>query len=545
MGGSGASFSDLGRRVYVPLTVVEDQMLTPRVGSSLLRGLEARIDVPIEGRETIDVDSPFTLEVIGRIPQATDQDVAAAVARARAAQPGWAAAGARRRSDVLLRFHDLLLREVDTAVDIIQVEGGKTRAGAWEEVVDVIGTSRYYANMGPRLTKRRRRQGAMPVLTRTYEYRHPKGVCGFISPWNFPFNLSIGDALAALVAGNAVVIKPDERTPYSLLFSARLLGMAGVPEGVIQVLTGEGEICGPAMIDEVDYVMFTGSTAVGSKVAEQAGRNLIGSSMELGGKNAAIVLADADLERTIPEMARATFGHAGQMCVHMERIYVEQPVVEEFTRRFVEHTEQLEVAPSYEFGPLVSSLISREHLAEVESHVDDAVSKGANLLAGGKPRPDAGPLFYSPTILSGVDETMTVCRSETFGPVVSIYPVGSSEEAIALANDSDLGLSFSVWSADTRRAVEIAARLEAGSVSINDGYVSTWASHDAPMGGVKRSGLGRRHGREGLLKFTEPQTISVQRVLPAYAPGLGLSYETYRRLVEKLTVLFRRLPFYK
>jgi len=524
---------------------VRDQQVTPRVGAALLRELEALIDVPVTGRQMIDVDSPFTLDIIGRVPQATAEDVVAAVERARQAQPAWAALGVRRRAAILLRFHDLLLREVDTAVDIIQLEGGKVRAGAWEEVVDVAGTARYYANTAPRLTRRKRRRGAMPVFTKTREYRHPKGVCGFISPWNFPFNLSIGDALAALVAGNAVVLKPDEKTPFSLLAAVRLLDRAGVPTGVIQVVTGRGEICGPALIDAVDYVMFTGSTAVGSMVAEQAGRNLIGASMELGGKNAAIVLADADLDRTIPELARGTFGHAGQMCVHTERIYVERAILDEFTRRFVEHTENLETSAAFEFGPLVSSLITRQHLAAVESHVEDAVVKGANLLTGGKPRPDVGPLFYAPTILTDVDETMALCRGETFGPVVAIYPVSSAEEAVGLSNDSDLGLNFSVWSGDTRRAEAIAIRLHAGSVTINDGYVASWGSHDAPMGGFKRSGLGRRHGSEGLLKFTEPQTVAVQRLIPAYAPALGLSHETYRRLIERLVALFRRLPFYR
>jgi len=524
---------------------VRDQQVTPRVGAALLRDLEARVDVPVTGREMIEVDAPFTLEVIGRIPQATPQDVAVAVERARQAQPAWAGLGVRRRARILLAFHDLLLKEVDMVVDIIQLEAGKVRAGAWEEAVDVAGTARYYANMAPRLTRRKRRQGAMPLFTKTHEYRHPKGVCGFISPWNFPFNLSIGDALAALVAGNSVVLKPDEKTPFSLLAAVRLLDRAGVPDGVIQVVTGLGEICGPALIDAVDYVMFTGSSAVGSKVAEQAGRRLIGASMELGGKNAAIVLADADLDRTIPELARATFGHAGQMCVHMERIYVERPILDEFTRRFVEHTEHLEVSAGFEFGPLVSSLITRQHLAAVEFHVEDALAKGAILLTGGKPRPDVGPLFYSPTILTEVDQTMSLCRGETFGPVVVIHPVSSADEAVRLSNDSDLGLSFSVWSADTRQAEAIAIRLHAGSVAINDGYVATWASHDAPMGGFKQSGLGRRHGSEGLLKFTEPQTVAVQRLIPAYAPAFGLSYETYRRLVERLVALFRRLPFYK
>ena len=524
---------------------VRDQQLTPRVGAGLLRDLESRIDVPLADHEMIDVDSPFTLDVIGRIPQATAGDVDAAVARARSAQPAWAALGVRRRAAILLSFHDRLLKEVDTTVDIIQLEGGKVRAGAWEEVIDVAGTARYYANTAPGLMRRRRRQGAMPVFTKTHEYRHPKGVCGFISPWNFPFNLSIGDAIAALVAGNTVVLKPDEKTPFSLLAAVKIFDEVGVPRGVIQVITGRGEICGPALIDAVDYVMFTGSSAVGSKVAEQAGRNLIGASMELGGKNAAIVLGDADLDRTVPELARGTFGHAGQMCVHTERIYVEREIEAEFTRRFVEHAEQLEVSAGYEFGPLVSSLITQEHMAAVESHVEDALAKGARLLTGGKALPGVGPLFYAPTILANVDETMNLCRGETFGPVVSIFPVSGPDEAVALANDSELGLNFSVWSANTRRAEAIAIRLHAGSVAINDGYVASWGSHDAPMGGFKRSGLGRRHGQEGLLKFTEPQTVAVQRLIPAYAPALGLSYETYRKLVERLVAVFRRLPFYK
>lgn len=527
------------------MSTTEMHRLTPRVTVEHLRDLASRVDVPGEGHQLIEVDSPFTLDVIGHIPQATAEDMAAAVERARLVQPAWAALGVRERARILLRFHDLLLKEIDAVVDVIQLESGKVRAGAWEEVVDVAGTARYYANTAPRLTRRRRRQGAMPVFTKTHEYRHPKGVCGFISPWNFPFNLSIGDALAALVAGNAVVLKPDEKTPFSLLSAVKLLDRAGVPAGVVQVVTGRGEVCGPALTDAVDYVMFTGSTAVGSKVAEQAGRNLIGASMELGGKNAAVVLADADLDRTIPELARGTFGHAGQMCVHTERIYVEQPILAEFTKRLVEHTESLELSAGFEFGPVVSSLITGQHLVTVRSHVEDAVAKGANLLTGGKPRPDVGPLFYAPTILTDVDESMALCREETFGPVVAIYPVASADEAVRLSNDSDLGLSFSVWSADTRRAEAIAIRLQAGSVAINDGYVATWGSHDAPMGGFKRSGLGRRHGSEGLLKFTEPQTVAVQRLIPAYAPALGLSYETYRRLIERLVALFRRLPFYK
>lgn len=516
-----------------------------RVGPGLLRALESRIDVPFEGRETIEVLAPFDRSVIGRIPQATAGDAIAAVSRAREAQPAWAALGPRRRASIMLDFHALLLDDVDTVVDIIQLEGGKARGPAWEEVVDVAGTTRYYSSMAPVLTRRRRRQGAMPLFTKTHEYRHPKGVCGFISPWNFPLNLSIGDAIPALLAGNTAVVKPDERTPYSLLQAVTLLEEAGLPEGVIQVLTGDGEVCGKALVDQVDYIMFTGSTAVGARIAEQAGRRLIGSSMELGGKNAAIVLADADLERTVPGLARATFGHAGQMCVHMERIYVERPLYEDFVTRFSEHAQTMELSTDFRFGPMVSSLVDDDQLARVEAHVADAVAKGAAVRAGGKPRPDVGPLFYSPTVLTDVDERMDLCRSETFGPVVAVSPIDSVDAAVAMANDSDLGLNFSIWARDTRKAQRIAIRLQTGTVGINDGFVATWASHDSPMGGYKRSGLGRRHGREGLLKFTEAQTVATQRLIPAYYPALGLGYETYRKLVERLTRFFRWLPFYK
>lgn len=527
------------------MTAIKSGWLTPHVSADLLRELEARADVAAGGRDPIDVVAPFNLAVIGTISQATDDDVHLAAKRARTAQPAWAALGAGKRARVLLRFHDLLLKNVDELTDLIQLEAGKARLDAWKEVVDTVGVTRYFANVTPKATRRIRHQGAMPLFTKTYEYRHPKGLVGFISPWNYPFNLSISDAIGALATGNAVLVKPDEKTPYSAIYAARLLELAGVPRDVIQVVTGSGASIGTAIIDEVDFIMFTGSTGVGRLIAERAGRRLIGCSMELGGKNAAIVLPDADLKRTVRELASGSHANAGQTCVAMERVYVHESIRQEFTDRFVDYAAAMPMTTSFDFSGELSSLIDQSQLERVHAHVEDAVANGATLLTGGKPRPDVGPLFYAATVLTDVTEDMRVCRQETFGPVTVIYGYDDVGQAITAANDSELGLHFSLWTRDTTRALDIARRLEAGSVTVNDGLVASWGSHEAPMGGVKDSGLGRRHGMEGILKFTEPQTVAVQRLIPAYSPFAGISAERFTRLIQFLTRVFRRLPFYR
>jgi succinate-semialdehyde dehydrogenase/glutarate-semialdehyde dehydrogenase len=516
----------------------------PRVDEALLRRLEARADVPAD-RPPIPVLAPFTEEQIGSVPQANAADVVSAVARARAAQESWAALGVRGRVRILSRFHDLLIERADTAMDLIQLEAGKARVPAFEEVYDTVATTRYYVKTGPGLLKPKRRQVSLPGFTRTWEHRHPHGVVGNICPWNFPFNLAIADIVAALIAGNAVVIKPDEKTPYSALYGATLLEEAGLPEDVLQIVTGYGEEVGPDLVDQVDFIAFTGSTEVGRQVAERAGRRLIDKTLELGGKNAAIVLADADLDRTIPGISRAVYSNGGQLCIAMERIYVAEAIREEFTRRFVEHSRSLPMTTAFDFSSALSSLITREHLENVHRHVEDAISNGATLLTGGKPRPDVGPLFYEPTVFTDVDEGMILCRAETFGPVVTLYGYRDLEEAIAAANDSDFGLNFSVWTSDARRGVEIARRLRAGTVGVNDGYAATWSSYDAPMGGMKASGMSRRHGAVGLLKFTEPQTIAAQRLIPAFAPPPGMDYERYQKVLGPLLKLLKWAPFYK
>jgi succinate-semialdehyde dehydrogenase/glutarate-semialdehyde dehydrogenase len=491
------------------------------------------------------VVAPFDESEVASVPVATSEDVAEAVARARRAQEAWARVPVSERRRILSRFHDLLIDRADVALDLVQLEAGKARIPSFEEVYDVVATTHFYLKTAARQLRRKRRAVSLPGFTLAYEFRHPVGVVGCISPWNFPLTLSISDMVPALLAGNGVVIKPDEKTPLSAVYGAMLLEEAGLPRDLVQVVTGHGEEIGPKLIDEVDFVMFTGSTAVGRSVAERAGRRLIGSSMELGGKNAAIVLPDADLGKTIPGISRAVFANGGQLCIAMERIYVHDSILEEFTRRFVEHTRGLVMTAGYDFSSALSAMISREHLDRVHDHVQDAVAKGATLLTGGKPRPDIGPLFYEPTVLTDVDETMDLCRGETFGPVVAIYPFADLDRAVAGANDTEFGLNFSVWTEDTDKGVDIATRLQAGTVGVNDGYAAAWSTYEAPMGGMKASGQGRRHGVEGLLKYTEAQTVAVQRIGPAFAPIAGLGYPVYQRLLGRVLKILKWVPFYK
>lgn len=518
--------------------------LAPNVTAAMLEKLAHRVDVPTD-RPWISISAPFTESEIGMVPAANAEDVTAVVDRARRAQEQWSRTPIRERVATLSRFHDLLIERADIAMDIVQLEAGKARIPAFEEVYDTVALTRYYIKTGPGLLKRKRRAVSLPLATTAYEYRHPRGVVGSITPWNFPFTLAISDIVPALLAGNTVVAKPDEKTPFSMLYGASLLEEAGLPGGVLQVVTGYGNQIGPALIDGVDFIMFTGSTEVGRLVAKQAGDRLIGTSLELGGKNAAIVLADADLDKTVPGLARAVFANGGQLCIAMERIYVDEVIRDEFTNRFVEYSRGMPMTTAFDFSGSMSSMISRDHLDQVHAHVEDAVSAGASLLTGGKPRPDVGPLFFEPTVLTDVDDGMLLCRAETFGPVVSIYGYVDLADAIAMANDSHLGLNFSVWTEDTDRGVEIATQLEAGTVGVNDGYAAAWSTYDAPMGGMKRSGIGRRHGSEGLLKCTEPQTVAVQRIGPAFAPPLGLDYDTYQRVLGTLLKILKRLPFYK
>ncbi len=511
-----------------------------RMDRARLEALAARVTA-VGPREPMDVEKPFTGETLGRVARCHGEDVEHAVLEARAAQARWASTPVDRRAATLRRFHDLVLARQEEVLDLIQLETGKARRHASEEVLDVAIVSRYYANTASRYLRPRRRRGALPLLTATWEYRHPLGVVGIIAPWNYPLTLGISDAIPALIAGNGVVIKPDGHTPYSALWGTELLEEAGMPRGLIHVVTGSGAKLGPHLIDRVDYVMFTGSTQTGRTVARQAADRLIGCSMELGGKNAMIVLEDADIGKAVAGADRALFSNAGQLCIAIERLYVHEAIADEYVRRLVEHTGKMRLGADLAYGPDKGSLISAEHFDVVRAHVEEAVAKGARVLTGGHPRPDLGPHFYAPTLLQDVREDMSLFAHETFGPVVAISTFATEDEVVKRANESVYGLNFSVWTKDAARGRVLSSRLQAGTVNVNEGYAATWASVDAPMGGFKQSGLGRRHGRHGIEKYTEEQTISVQRLLPL-APPPGMSDKLWMRLMTHALRVMRRLP---
>ncbi len=511
------------------------------IDKGLLDRLKGHITLAEDDREEIAVEAPFTGETLGRILWCIAKDVEEAARRAREAQERWAQTFFLERRKILLRFHDLVLDRQKEVLDLIQQENGKARKHAFEEVLDTAITARYYADTAEKHLRPRRRQGALPLLTTTREYHHPLGLAGFIVPWNYPLSLGISDAIPALLAGNGAVIKPDEKTPYSTLWAVDLLNEAGLPEDLIQVVTGYGTELGEPIVANVDFVMFTGSTRVGRIVAQQAAERLVDYSMELGGKNAMIVLDDADLDKTIPGAERAIFSSGGQLCISMERLYVQSGIYEEFKSRLVEHVRNMKLSPNLDYSADMGTMISAEQLKRIKEHVEDAKNKGAKILTGGRPRPDLGPYFYEPTVLEEVSKDMTLCTEETFGPVASLYKFDTLEEAVEESNDSLYGLNFSVWTKDLEKGRSLATRLEAGTVNVNEAYAAAWASLDAPMGGFKDSGVGRRHGAHGIQKYTESQTVAVQKAVPMAAPS-GVSEEMYARLMGTALRIMRRVP---
>ncbi|HEX8647476.1 MAG TPA: succinic semialdehyde dehydrogenase [Thermoleophilaceae bacterium] len=511
-----------------------------RVDASRLVALAARVET-LGPREEMEIENPVTGRPLGWVPRCTPEDVDAAVRRAREAQASWRQTSFAERRDVLLRYHDLVLDRQDEILDVIQLESGKARRHAYEEVLDGAIAARYFARSAERHLSTKRRRGAFPVFTATWEHHHPVGVVGVIAPWNYPLVLSVSDAVPALAAGNGVVMKVDSQTPFSALLGLELLEEAGLPPGLMNVVTGSGAELGPELIGRVDYVMFTGSTEVGRQVASQAAERLIPSSMELGGKNAMIVMDDANITRTVEGAERALFSNSGQLCISIERLYVHEAIAGEFIPKLVERIKKMKLGCSLDYGDDMGSLISKKQLETVREHVDDAIEKGAKVLTGGNARPDIGPYFHEPTLLADVREGMTLFADETFGPVAAISTFATEEEAIERANASDFGLNFSVWTGDQERGRRIARRLQAGTVNVNEGYIATWGSVDAPMGGMKASGLGRRHGADGILKYTESQTVSVQRGVPIAPPPMVPQRLWTRSITLGLRAL-RRLP---
>jgi acyl-CoA reductase-like NAD-dependent aldehyde dehydrogenase len=498
-----------------------------------------------DATEEIAVENPATGETVRTVPVTPAAELGTMVERARAAQPAWEALGFEGRARVLRRAQQWLIDNTDRVVDTIVSETGKTHEDALvaEVAYGTIGLGFWAKNAPKYLADEKLRTMNPFVLGRKLRIRYrPVGVVGVIGPWNYPLNNTFGDAIPALAAGNAVIMKPSEVTPLTSLLLADAMRECGLPEHVLQVAIGGAEI-GGALIDAVDMVMFTGSTLTGRKVMERAAKTLTPVALELGGKDPMIVLADADLERAANAAAFYSMQNGGQTCISVERVYVEAPVHDAFVVRVTEKVAALrQGVPGGPASVEVGAVTFAPQLDIVRRHVDQAREAGARVLTGGHVR-DGGGRFFEPTVLADVDHSMPAMTEETFGPTLPIMKVSDAEEAIRLANDSRYGLGASVWTRDTARGEQIARRIESGFACVNDVDIN-YFTFELPMGGWKESGLGVRHGVDGIRKYARRQSILVTRL----APKRELHMFPYRardtRLFRGLlSVLFgRRLP---
>ena len=463
----------------------------------------------------IPVENPATGEVIGSVPDRSAAEVAEIVARARAAQPAWEALGYEGRARVLFRAQKWLMDNSNRMINTIVSETGKTYEDAQLAEISYVGSGfGFWAKMAPEyLADEKIKSANLFVKGRKLILRFaPVGVVGVIGPWNFPLANSFGDCIPALAAGNTAVLKPSEVTPLTSLLMEEGLREIGMPDDVFQVATGYGET-GAALIDEVDFIMFTGSTKTGKKVMERAAQTLTPVSLELGGKDPMIVLDDADIDRAANAAAYYSMNNGGQVCISAERVYVDEKVYDQFVSKVTDNVRKLRQGRPEGAGSIdVGAVIFPPQIDIIDDHVKDAVSKGARVLTGGK-RGDGPGRFYEPTVLVDVDHTMKAMNEETFGPTLPIMKVHDVEEALRLANDSPYGLAASVWTKDVHRGEDVARRVEAGAVCVNDAQIN-YTALELPMGGWKSSGLGSRHGAGGIRKYTKQQALLITRFAP-------------------------------
>jgi acyl-CoA reductase-like NAD-dependent aldehyde dehydrogenase len=490
-------------------------------------------------REIVSYD-PATGEEVGRAPLGSAEDVAGAVARARAAQKGWAALRFRDRAAVVMRARALLLEGMDEVAELISRESGKPAAEALAmEIVPALDLMQFFARKAERMLRPEKIDiGLYRFLGRTssVEYR-PLGVVGIISPWNFPWATPLGEVVMALMAGNSVVLKPSELTPLVGLKVGEVFARAGLPAGVLEIVTGDGST-GAALVEAgVDKIMFTGSVPTGRRVAEAAARKLTPVVLELGGKDPMIVFEDADISAASEAAVWGAFANSGQACASVERCYVHESVAEEFTRRVVEKVKALRQAAGPGAARDLGAMSSERQFRTVEGHVAEAVGRGARVLAGGGRARGCSERgwFHEPTVLADVDHSMAVMREETFGPVLPLMTFRDEGEAVRLANDSPFGLTASVWTRDIRRGRRVASLIEAGTVMVNE-VLYTHGIAQTPWGGVKQSGLGRTHGRLGLLEMVAPHHVHVNRLTVlqdvwwfAYTPGAAALFRSLAR----------------
>ena len=467
-----------------------------------------------ESADEIVSYNPATNLEIGRVRNTNVAEVTAAVRRARTAQKAWKELSFQDRARIILRAKDVLLADMDGTARLISDEMGKPIAEAISmEIAPVLDLMQYFARKTAKLLQPEKINiGLFGLLGRSSKIVYqPLGVVGIISPWNYPLAIPLGEVTMALMAGNAVVLKPSELTPFVGLKIVEIFKKANLPTDVLQVITGDGRT-GAALVEAgVNKIMFTGSVATGKRIAAAAAETLTPVVLELGGKDPMIVFPDANLETAARAAVWGAFANSGQTCASVERLYVHESIAPAFIEKIVSLTNDLQQNYGAEDNSEIGSMSSERQLETVENHVDDAVKNGAKILTGGKRNANFDGAFYEPTVLTNINHSFKAVREETFGPTLPIMTFQTDDEAVALANDSDFGLTASVWTNDLQKGNRIAEQIEAGTVTVNE-VLYTHGIAQTPWGGVKQSGYGRTHGKLGLLELVSPQHIHVNRL---------------------------------
>ena len=495
--------------------------------------MSAVLSFPKTENEIISYN-PATGEEFGRAANSSAATVLKAVENSRRAFAEWKETSFAERAKFVMRAREIILSELDEIARLISDESGKPVAEAFSmEIAPVLDLMQYFARHAAKILKPEPVNiGLYATLGRTSQIIYkPLGTVGIIPAWNYPFSIPLGETAMALMAGNAVIVKPSELTPLIGLKIGEIFKRAGTPENVVQIVTGDGRT-GAALVDAgIEKIMFTGSVATGKKIAESAAKHLTSVVLELGGKDPMIVFADANLELAAQGAIWGAFCNSGQSCSSVERLYVEESIREKFTRLIVEKTERLRQDSGDKETTDVAAMSSEKQISMVEDHVESFRRAGARILTGGKRNARLKGAFYEPTVIGGATNEMRGMREETFGPTLPIATFKTEAEAIRLANDSDFGLTASVWTGDSAKGKRVAEKILAGTVCVNE-VLYTHGIGQTPWGGFKQSGYGRTHGKLGLMELVAPQHIHVNRALLApnawWLPYSPLAVETFR-----------------
>lgn len=498
------------------------------------------IDRLDQGRRVLELKSPVTLQSIGEIVCANKQDVEDALAKAEQVQPAWGAKTVKQRVEAVRKLLPVLLDNAEAIVDTVVKETGKARTDALlMEIYASCDSVSYYCRRADKFLRpeKPRAHGFLGLSKKVELHFKPLGVVGIITPWNGPFILALNPTIQAILAGNAVLLKPSEVTPESGRWLETVCRLAGLPDGLVQVLVGDGETGAALVESRVEKIAFTGSVATGRRIAESCGRQLKPCTMELGGKDAMIVCADADIDGAVAGAIMGSCMNTGHYCCGTERIYVVETIYDTFLEKVIAGVKALRQGSELGFEEDVGAVFWDRQMTIIESQVDDAVAKGATVHVGGQRNPELGGLYYQPTVMTGLDHEMAIMRDENFGPIVCVVKVKNEEEAIALANDSIYGLHGNVWTKDKQKGIELAKRIDTGGVSVNDMAVG-YGVHSAPFGGRKDSGVGQVNGKVGLRGYCYCQPVISDRGAgkpsPTGFPRTIEQVETYHKVMKFL-----------